>query len=191
MESGISTVIVSMNFALLFLLVIALGLLSALLLAFRSKGVPVKSLAELENSAHKVDLPAFRNLVDVEEESFLRAHLYPGEFRRIQRQRMRAAAEYVRRTAQNASAVLSLGEAVRLQADPEAAEAGRKLLDCAATLRLNATLALIVLNLRIIFPGMRWSLAQVIEGYERFSSAAERVIQLQGPAYTRPVSAAV
>jgi len=177
-----------MSFSFLFLLAIALGLLYALWLAFRLKGIPVKDVSELENSAHRVDLSAFRNLVDLGEETFLRENLDAGEFRRIQRQRMRAAAEYVRRTAQNASAVLSLGEAVRLQSDPEAAEAGRKLLDCAATLRLKATLALMMLNLRIVFPGMRLSLGQVIDGYERFSSAAQRLTQLQGP-YTRPVSA--
>jgi hypothetical protein len=189
MESGIIATAVPMSFTFLFLLVIALGLLSAVWFAFRTKGLPVKDLAELENSAHRVDLPAFRNLVDAEEESFLRQNLDAEEFRRIQRERLRAAAEYVRRTAQNASAVLSLGEAVRLQSDPEAAEAGRQLLDCAATLRINATLALMMLSVRIVFPGTRLSLGQVIDGYERFSSAAQRLTQLQAPAYTRPISA--
>ena len=190
MESSFSAVAVPVSSSLLFLLVIALGLLWTLWRAVRIKGVPVKDLSELQDSAHRVDVEAFRNLVDAGEEQYLRESLDANEFRRVQRERMKAAADYVRRTAQNASAVLSLGEAVRLQSDPETVEAGRKLLDCAASLRMNATMALLLLYLRIIFPGMRLSLGQVIDGYERFTSAAQRLTQLQSPAY-RPVSAAI
>lgn len=178
-----------MSFTLLFLLVIAVGLLSALWFALRGKGAPVKDLSELENSAHRVDLAAFRNLIDEEEEWFLREQLGSSEFRRVQRQRMRAAAEYVRRTAQNATAVLSLGEVVRLQSDPEAIEAGRRLLDCASALRVNAMLALMMLRVRMVFPEMRLSLGQVIEGYERFSSAAQNLTRLQRPVYAEQISA--
>jgi hypothetical protein len=191
MESSINAVVVPVSFTLLFLLIIAFALLSALWVSVQRKRPSVKSLLELENSAHRVDLAAFRNLVDEDQEFFLRNELSAAEFRRIQRQRMRAAVEYVGKTAQNANAVLSLGEIVRLQSDPEAAEAGRRLLDCASTLRVNAMLSLIMLRVRILCPGMRLSLGQVIEGYERFSNAAQNLTRLQNPAYAKQVSAAI
>src|SRR5712691_12037124 len=50
-----------------------------------------------------VDLEAFRNLVDPKEEEFLHDNLPPGEFRAIQRERLRAAIEYIRCAAQNAT----------------------------------------------------------------------------------------
>ncbi len=42
-----------------------------------------------------VDLEAFENLTDPEEEQYLRANLSPAEFRGVQRSRIRAAKMYV------------------------------------------------------------------------------------------------
>jgi hypothetical protein len=70
-----------------------------------------------------VDIEAFRNLVDPKKEKFLRANLSPAKFRKIQRQRLRAAVEYVSCAAQNAAILLPLADAGRRSPDPATAEA--------------------------------------------------------------------
>ncbi len=50
-----------------------------------------------------VDLDAFENLTDPEEEAFLRHNLSPAEFRSVQRLRIRVAKMYVAAMSKNAS----------------------------------------------------------------------------------------
>jgi hypothetical protein len=190
MESGIVAIAAPMTvtFALL-----ALGLLSIaiLLRVARGQHVRIQEISQLEACTQPVDLPAFRNLVDPEEEKFLREHLSPAEFRRLQRERMLAAAEYVRRTAHNAAVLLNLGEAVRRQTDAEIADSACQLVNSALRLRRNAFLALGTLYLRILFPGSYVSLAGVITTYETLTDRAVRLTRLQNPAYAARVSAAM
>jgi hypothetical protein len=136
-----------------------------IILAFLALGFLVKlakdcaSISEvLENPVEHiraVDVEAFRNLVDPKKEKFLRTNLTPAEFRRIQRQRLRAAVEYVSRAAQNAAILLPLADAGRRSSDPATAEAAEKLVDSAVRLRLYAIQAITRLYLRMIFPGAR------------------------------------
>src|SRR5271156_1715688 len=114
------------------------------------------SARALENPAahiRSVDIDAFRNLIDPEEEDFLRRRLPPAEFRKIQRERLRAAVEYVSCAAQNAVILLRLGEAARGSPDPATAEAAEKLVDHAIRLRLYAFQAIPRLYIGIVFPG--------------------------------------
>jgi hypothetical protein len=116
-----------------------------------------------ENSAEHiraVDLEAFRNLVDPEKEKFLRTELLPVEFRRIQRQRLRAAVEIVSCVAQNAAILLPLADAGRRSPDPATAEAAEKLVDNAVRLRLYAIQVIPRLYLRMILPGARVNVAE-------------------------------
>src|ERR1700680_4628522 len=111
----------------------------------------------VENPAEhirSVDIEAFRNLVDPEEEEFLRGSLPPAEFRRIQRERLRAAVEYLSCAAQNAAILLRLADAGRHSSDPATAEAAEKLVDNAIRLRLYASLAIPRLYLGMILPGV-------------------------------------
>ncbi len=82
-----------LSFTLIF---VALAILLLLLYIEGGQNHSVDRLEDLAGRTRPVDLEAFRNLLDPREEDFLRASLLPREFRVIQRERMRAAVDYVR-----------------------------------------------------------------------------------------------
>jgi hypothetical protein len=155
------TTIILVSAALVTLLVL-LRLAQKRALAFRWLQAPATYL-------RSVDLEAFRNLIDPSEEQFLRAHLPPAEFRRIQRQRLRATVQYVSAVAHNAKVLLRLGQAARLSSDPSIAAAAENLVETALQLRFTAFRSLALLYWRIILPGRHASLAPVAEGYEQIT----------------------
>lgn len=116
-----------------------------------------------------VDVEAFRNLIDPEEEEFLRTSLPRDDFRKIQRERLRAAIEYISTAAQNAALLLRMGEAARRSADPATAAAAEKLIDHAIQLRLYAFRALPRLYVAMILPGTSLPPARVAESYEQMT----------------------
>ena len=116
-----------------------------------------------------VDVEAFRNLMDPSEEEFLRSRLEPHEFRKLERERLRAAIEYLSAAAENAAILLRLGEAARRGPDAATAAAADKLIDDAIRLRLYAFQALPRLYLAMILPGMPISPARVADSYERMT----------------------
>jgi len=175
------------------LILVAAGLLLAavLLRAARGQEITVGSLQDLEGRTQPVDLAGLRNLIDPAEEEFLRRRLSPAEFRTLERQRLRAAAEYVQRAAHNAAILLRLGEAVARQGDPEAAAAAREMVNSALRLRINAFLALGVLYTRIVFPGARISLGRVAETYQHLTEGVLRLSRLQNPACQARIAAVI
>jgi len=149
------------------------------------------SLKVSENPAEhirSVDVDAFRNLIDPDEEEFLRARLQPAEFRKIQRERLRAAVDYVSCAATNAAVLLRLGEAARRSPDPATVEAAGKLVDDAIRLRFFAFHALARLYLGMVLPGTRVSSVRIAETYEQMT---RRVVMLGLQYPTRGISAAL
>jgi hypothetical protein len=136
-----------------------------------------------------VDVEAFRNLVDPDEEEFLRSNLPRAEFRRIQRDRLRAAVEYVSCAAQNAAILMRLADAGRHSSDPATAEAAGKLVDNAIRLRLYASLAIPRLYLGMILPGAQIAPVRIAERYEQMTRQVVLLGCLQYP--TRGISAAL
>jgi hypothetical protein len=136
-----------------------------------------------------VDVEAFRNLVDRDEEEFLRTNLPPAEFRKIQRERLRATVEYVSCAAQNAGVLLRLADAGRRSSDPATAEAAEKLVNNALRLRLYALHTIPRLYVGMIFPGARISPAGIAESYEQMTRLVVLLGCLQYP--TCGVSAAL
>ena len=122
------------------LFVLTLLLILGLLLSRRR--VHSNALEELVSQTRAVDIEAFRNLVDPDEELYLRRQLSPREFRSIHRERMMAATEYVRAASHNAMILMQLGEATRQHADPEIARTGQELVNNATQLRLYSLLAM-------------------------------------------------
>lgn len=190
MEPGTLAGIAPMTVTLA-LIAMAVLALAVLLRAARGQRAAIGSLAELEGRTQPVDLAAFRNLVDESEEEFLRSHLGAAEFRRIQRERLHASVEYVQRTAHNAAMLISLGDVVRRQGEPEVAEVARELVNSALRLRLNAFIALVTLYARLAFPEARLSPGQVIETYQALTERTLRLSRMQSPAYTARLSAII
>ncbi len=175
----------------LILVAAALFLAALLLRVTRGQAEMVRELPQLEGHTQPVDLAAFRNLIDPAEEEYLREHLPRAKFRAVQRERLRAALDYVQRTAHNAAILLRVGEAARRDPSPEIAAAARELVNSALRLRINATLASMVLYARMVMPGTRISVARVIDAYENLSQGLVRLARLQDPAYASRVAAAI
>jgi hypothetical protein len=151
---------------------LALGLLIRLA---KGRGLPGRVLENPTEHMRAVDLEAFRNLVDPDEEEFLRTNLPSAEFRRIQRERLRAAVEYVSCAAQNAAVLLRLADAGRRSPDPATA--------------LYALKAIPKLYLGMALPGARISAVGIAERYEQMTRLVVLLGCLQYP--TRGVSAAL
>ena len=167
-----------LTFVLVLLSLIAL----LLMYAVRGKTSPVGELDDLVGRTRPVDIDAFRNLIDPAEEDFLRENLPANEFRAIQRERLRAALEYVSCAAHNAAILVRLGEAAGVSPDPKIAEAGQQLLDSALRLRLYALLSIIRLYLGIALPGARLSAGKVVDNYQQLSNLAGQLVFMQHPA---------
>lgn len=175
----------------LLLVVAALAAVGLLLRAARGPGAAVDNLEELPGRTQPVDLAAFRNLIDDSEEEYLRVRLPRREFRRLQRQRMRATLEYVQRVALNAAILLRLGESARTSPDPAIAQAAQELANRALRLRLYALLAEAKLRAGLLLPGARLSSAAVLDRYQRLTEAVARLCRAQRPSFTGRISAAL
>jgi hypothetical protein len=127
--------------------------------------------------------------MDPGEAEFLRANLSPSEFRKIQRERLQAAVEYVSGAAENAAILLHLADAGRRSSDPATAEAAEKLVENAIRLRLYAFQTIARLYLGMILPGARIAPVRVAESYEQMTRLVVLLGCLQYP--TRGVSAAL
>ncbi len=177
-----------MSIALLLALV-SLAALLGLWRVARGPSSPVRALQDLETRTIPVDLAAFRNLLDPEEEAFLRRQLPRRQLRAIQRRRSRAAMEYVKGTAHNAAVLLRLGEAARKSSDPAIAGAAQQLVEAAVLARLYAFLALAKLSLSLLLPGLPFSLGSALRQYERLRDSLTGLGRLQEPALAARICA--
>jgi hypothetical protein len=167
-----------LSFTLIFA---ALAILLLLLYLEGGHNSSVNRLEDLAGRTRPVDLEAFRNLVDPGEEDFLRANLLPRQFRAVQRERMRAALEYVQNTAHNAAFLLRMGEAATQSADPRIAQTGEQLIDTALRLRAYALLSVAKLYVRIVFPEARLSYGRLVDKYQHLGALASQLTRMQHP----------
>jgi hypothetical protein len=175
-----------LSFTLIFA---ALAILLLLLYLEGGHNSSVNRLEDLRGRTRPVDLEAFRNLVDPGEEDFLRANLLPRQFRAVQRERIRAALEYVQNTAHNATLLLCMGEAATQSADPSIAQAGKQLVDSALRLRVYALLSGANLYLRMMFPQRRLAFGKLADNYQHLSALAGQLALMQHPAQAARLSA--
>jgi hypothetical protein len=128
-----------------------------------------------------IDIEAFRNLIDPAEDSYLKRHLPPAQFRVVRRERLRAMAAYVHVAGSNAVVLVRVGEAALASGDPQVAGAARQLVNDALLLRRNTTVALARIYLALAWPNSGFAAARVIERYEQLSGAAMLLGRLQNP----------
>ncbi len=83
---------------------VILSTLALVTLVFLAKGhwFGRAALVPHPSELQPIDVEAFRNLIDQSEEAYLRESLHSAEFRRIHRERMMAAVEYLRGAYRNA-----------------------------------------------------------------------------------------
>ena len=160
-----------MTFAYSVVVLSALGLVLLLLLA-RGYWFARSTNAPSPGNLYVIDVEAFRNLIDEDEEAFLRHHLPPREFRRVHRERMLAAVQYVRAAYHNAGLLVTIAEAARNSPNPQAAEAAGRLFDNAARLRWYAAKVVPRLYFKVLFPGANHAPRQLFDRYDLITRQA-------------------
>jgi hypothetical protein len=129
-----------------------------------------------------IDIEAFRNLVNPTENEYLRRRLSAAEFRTVQRERLRAAAAYIRVAGRNAAVLVAIGQAALSATDGPTVEAARQLVDNALLLRRNATVALLRIYVELAWPHSALAAVPVLHGYQQLSGRAMLLGRLQNPA---------
>jgi hypothetical protein len=125
---------------------------------------------------HSLDIDAFRNLVDSDEEAFLRDNLPPRKFREIKRQRAWAAIVYAWEAGKAATALAYIGQAAQHSSDPEIAASGIQLAENAFRLRLHTIGASLRLLTEIVLPDRRSrSHPPLVDQYERTAETLFRL----------------
>jgi hypothetical protein len=112
-----------------------------------------------------IDLDAFENLTDPEEERFLRVNLTPADFREVQRDRVRAAKLYVAALSSNAGILAAVGQSARHHADPAIAAAGLEIVQRAVKVKVWCAFALLRLNAALAFPARVSSSSRIASRY--------------------------
>lgn len=177
--------------ALLLTLTTVLVLVAILAVAARGHSTSIASVDQLTALSRPVDLDSFRNLISASEEEYLRRSLPARHFRRVQRQRMFGAFDYVSRAAHNSAILLRLGEAGRRSQNAQLAKAGDELANSAMHMRLLCLSAMAVIAVRIAFPHLHLSIARVGESY---ASTRDRVLtfgRVEQPAFASQIESAL
>jgi hypothetical protein len=143
----------------------------------------------LARKIEPIDIEAFRNLVDPTENEYLQRRLSRAEFRKVQRERLRAAAAYIRVAGGNAAVLVAIGQAALSANDGATVEAARQLVNNALLLRRNATVALLRIYVALAWPHSALAAAPVLHGYEQLSGRAMLLGRLQNPAVPVRISA--
>ena len=127
-------------------------------------------VSEPYSAIRSLDVEAFRNLVDPQEEDFLRANLNAHDFRRIKRERTQAALEYVKVLSEASLQIARFAGAAQRSPDPAIAASGRDMIGSATYLRFRALEARASLMVSLAFPqlGPR-PLHSLLEQYDRAS----------------------
>jgi|SRR5581483_1057475 hypothetical protein len=166
----------------IFLVIFAFIALILILRITVSRSLQLSSTDALSPKIEPIDIEAFRNLVDVTESEYLYRRLPASEFRQVQRERLRAAAAYIRVAGRNASVLIVIGQAALAAADPKTVDAARQLVDSALLLRRNATLALLRVYTAMAWPQASLSANPILNGYESLNRSAMLLGRLQNPA---------
>ena len=153
----------------------------ALLLLYKSHPATM-GLDKLSAQLESLDVDAFLNLIDGREEDYLRTQLPPGVFRRIRRERMLAAMQYVWHAAKNAQLLMHLTEAAKANGDAEIADAADELYKEALKLRVCALQMLVRLLVSAALPGRGELSPAFARDYQAISCRFSRFARMQAGA---------
>jgi hypothetical protein len=174
-------------------LVVIAGLLSlaALAVVVRGRISSATTLSRLHECTTPVDLDAFRNLIDPENEEFFRRRLEAGQYRQFRKKRDRVALAYLRLMASNAAVVLHVSEPLRSSSDEATRVAAERVVGVALRLRINSLLAMARLRFFLILPIPRSHPTRFVMDYPSFVSAVMYLVMLQNPRETSLVMSAL
>ena len=158
------------------LLIVPLGLLLAIALfaAVRSQRTPITDLEDFHRRWSKVHLPALLNLIDRDEETYLRENLSRGDFKMIQRKRLAVTWEYLSRVGANARLMVQAGQAIQHSSHGEQSLEARALVADSMRLRTAVLQAKLSIAARFVFPGIDSPIASALEPYSAIREHIEQ-----------------
>jgi hypothetical protein len=157
------------------LLVLPLGLLLllALFAAVRSQAAPITGLDDFQRRWKSVHLPALSNLMDAEEERYLRDNLSRRDFNMIRRKRLVASWDYLSRLAANARLMVRAGQAIQHSSQGEQSVQARTLVADAMRLRNAVLRTQLSIAARFLFPELQSPIASALEQYSSLRKSIE------------------
>jgi len=155
---------------------------------FRSRE---RSLAQLETSLIPVDAATLGNLLHEREDAFLRRNLGPRDYRKIKRQRIRAAREYVWNISTNALVLSRIAGFALDSPDPQIQATAQKLANEAVELRWSALRAFSLLVVQEAYPNFDLGSIKVRERYTSLAESASWFYRLRFPESRIRISAAL
>jgi hypothetical protein len=169
------------------------GLLTVVLLAYVVRGhvSSTTTLSRLHESTTHVDLAAFQNLIDPENERFLRGRLEAAQFRNLRRQRDRVVLAYLRCIATNAAVVMYVGEQSRSSSNEATRSAAERVVATALRLRINTLLTMVRLHFFLILPFDQGTQIHLAAEYPALVSSVMSLVMLQEPRATSLVISAL
>src|SRR5205807_2317605 len=114
-EPGTGAFAATMTLAII--LVTAAILSLVLIVAIASRTLQLSGGSNLIREIEPIDVEAFRNLINVADDAFLRESLAPKQFRAVRRARLRATAAYVSQAGRNAVVLVHIGQAALTSSD--------------------------------------------------------------------------
>jgi hypothetical protein len=157
--------------------VVTVMLLTSVAIRGRGKPLPLSHARSLMGS---LDIEAFRNLVDPQQEIFLRASLPAKEFLKIKRERAWAAVAYARALSYIALQFSRFGNAARRADDASLAELGKQMAVDAVELRMSSIATMGRLLIIATFPNLSFpSSHSLIEQHLRSTGLLARYITLE------------
>lgn len=169
-----------MTFIILIILFVLLAAVLWVVLRIRFSSKE-QSLSQLETSLIAVDAAALGNLLHEREDAFLRTNLGSRDYRRIKRQRIRAAREYVWNISQNAAVLSHIAGLALDSADPQIQTTAQKLAKDAVELRWSALRAYSLLVVQEAYPSLDLSSIRVRERYTNLAESASWLYRLRFP----------
>jgi len=176
---------------LLIFFAVAVAALAFFWTVVRGRSRAVADWEELPSLTEPVDLAAFRNLTDPEEDAWLRHELPRQDYLAVRRERLAATEDYLARTSRNAAILVGLGQAAMASGDPSLANAGRQLVGTAVWTRIYTAQALARVRAARLFPAATAGLPQAADQYQRLLDRVDRVGRLRSPVLASRLAASL
>ena len=133
--------------------------------AYRAGSGVAVDAQDIEKLLRPIDLELVQNLLDSEQERYIRTKLSAYQFFRYKLKQFSTANEYISRASHNAGIFVALGKYASQSSDARTASAGQSLFEAAIRLRVLALMARLNLALKLIFPNS--SLGKFMQSYAR------------------------
>jgi len=137
-----------------------------------------------KQAVHSVDLDAFRTVLDRDDESFLRAKLPNGKFRRLKRQRISVAHKYISRISDNCAGVLHKVRVAFDSGDPEVIKEATRVGDLAQEVLSQCLVMKAKLAVEFTLPSLQLTPVALASRYQTLRESVNRLGKLQAQ---RPV----